>query len=109
MYTRSFANAQDDNASSFFIQIRLNILVSPSRHGEHYDVFGLETELLQRSQGMCRFECRDDAFQSSQLEGGTDSFIIVDGIDRGTVPGGKIGVEWSDARIVQSGGDGIRL
>ena len=60
-------------------QIRIHILVTPSRYGKHHHIIGLEMEFGQCSQRMGTFQCRDDAFQAGQLIGGTERFVIVDG------------------------------
>ena len=58
---------------------------------------------------MGTFQCGDDAFEPGQFVGGADGFIVVDGEDDGTFLLGKVGVHGADARIVQSGRDGIGL
>lgn len=58
---------------------------------------------------MGTFQCGDDAFELSQFVGGADGLVVIYGENDGALLCGKVGMHGADARIIQSGGDGVRL
>ena len=58
---------------------------------------------------MGAFQCGDDAFELCQFVSGADSLVVIYGEYDGAFPCGKVGVHGTYARIIQSGGDGVRF
>ena len=77
------------------------MLVAPARNGHHDHLFGPELFASECRQRVCRFERRDDSFESGQFECGIYGLPICDGQHFGAVRGGQVCVQRSDSRIVQ--------
>ena len=52
---------------------------------------------------------RDNPLEARQLVGRTERFVVVDGKDSGAVARGQVGVQRTDARIIETRRDGVGL
>ena len=55
------------------------------------------------------FQCRDNTFEFGKFVGSLYRFVVVDCQYVGTALGGKVSVYRTNARIIQSGGNGVWL
>ena len=90
-------------------QIGLHILVASSADGEHHHVLLPEVHLAQGGQCVGTLQSGDDTLQSGQFVGGLHRLVVVDAQHGSPMLCGEVGVHGSDAWVVESRRDALRL